>query len=739
MTKKLVFMILMVALVGLGLANGKTIVWVSDAHDTDTTVAGPDDQGWVDFLTSLGFTVEYPKGATAGTGYFQTLDAAKLAQLAAADLIIMSRDVSSGNYANDDTERAQWGGITTPLILMSQYLARSGNGRWFNTTAITARAAYFQLRAVNPADPLFDDVLLDANKDTVWHDVNVWPGHSSFINTTDAGNGRVLAVRPDNGNILIAEWDAGKPFYNATPNVMVGGPRMLFSGGTQEVDATQGRWGAYNLTAAGEQIFVNALKRYLGDFMYNSAPQVNAGPDQSVNLQGGVATAQLAATVQDDGDPYGVILYDWRLISGPAPVVYTNGIADPTVQFSARGAYEFRVTVYDYDPNNPAHDPGKSASDTVRVRVKDAAIDDVLLGHWTFDEGQGKTANDSAGINDAGTLTSTTTFADPNWVDGWVGDHALAFYGISYVQIADATPVDANLPPFQWEITTAAWIKVNAFNNPWETIMGRGVETWRFGRENLTNRVTIHLEGVQESLAGSANVNDGYWHHVAATYDGKRVVTYVDGRVDATMDVSGPITVDMSLPITIGNRIDNLGGRGWNGLIDDVRLYTYAISAEDVIDLAKMGKNVIPSINAGPDITLSLTYEDSIVLDAVGMDLNDDTLAYEWTVVGPAAVEFIPSAYVEKPTVRFSQQGVYTFHVTVNDGIAGLDGGIFDEVVVTTTRPSCADIIAQGMSLATDLNKDCYVDLQDLAILAANWARCYDPQQSGCENPFKWE
>jgi hypothetical protein len=719
----------------------KTIIWVSDAHDTDATTPGPDDQGWVDFLTSLGFNVMYPKGSSPGTGYYQVLDAAKLAELQSADLIIMSRDVSSGGYASDDAERNQWCSITKPLILMSQYHARSGNARWFNTQDLDARVAYYSLRAVNPEDPLFDNVLLDANNDVVWHNAAAGPGSSSFIRTSNAGTGRVLAVRPDNGNILIAEWDGGQPFYTSTPNVTPLGPRMFFSGGTQENSDNKG-WGVYNLTDAGEQIFVNALKRYLGDFYYNSVPQVKAGPDQTVNIQGGVATAQLTATSKDDGNPYGILFYDWKVISGPAPVTWSNhGHQNPTVQFTARGIYEFEVTLYDYDPNNVAHTQGKSASDRVRIRVKDPAKDDLLLGHWTFDEGTGAIANDSAGHNDYGTLKSTTGAADPNWVEGWVGDSALEFYGISYVEITDATPFDANVPHFQWEITTAAWIKVNTFVNPWETIIGRGVETWRFGRESSSNHVTIHLEGVQESLTGKTNVNDGYWHHVAATYDGYRVVTYVDGRVDGTMDVSGPIKVDMTLPISIGNRMDNLGARGWNGLIDDVRLYTCAVSQDDIINLALMGKNVIPHIDAGPDLNISLTYTDSIVIDAVATDINGDPLTFTWTAVGPADVTFLPSANVEKPTVQFTEQGAYTFRVTVSDGKAGLEGDIYDEVIVTVTRPSCADVIAQGMVLNTDLNKDCYVDLEDLAIMAADWVRCYDPQQvtNGCENPFLWE
>jgi hypothetical protein len=374
----------------------------------------------------------------------------------------------------------------------------------------------------------------------------------------------------------------------------------------------------------------------------------------------------------------------------------------------------------------------------VYVRVKDSAIDDVELGHWAFDDGAGKTANDSAGVNDAGTLGSAVGGKDPNWVAGWVGSGALEFYGNSLVQIPDP-----NFGRLRWEITTAAWVKINAQTNPWASIIGKWNTTWRFARRDVTNDFTVHMSGVEEALAGPSNINDGYWHHVAATYDGNRVTTYLDGQVNSFMDASGPINEDLDPAhiVMIGNRGDNTAARGWNGWLDDVRLYSYAITAEDVMNLAKLGQNAIPRINAGPDLTLLMTTADSVILDAVGTDINGDTLNYQWTVVGPAGgVEFIPSATVEKPTVKFNKQGVYTFHVTVNDGTAGLAGDIFDEAVVTATSPTCEQVITQyGLTLLTDLNKDCRVDLADFALMAADWVRCYDPQQAACENPFKWQ
>ena len=61
-------------------------------------------------------------------------------------------------------------------------------------------------------------------------------------------------------------------------------------------------------------------------------------------------------------------------------------------------------------------------------------------------------------------------------------------------------------------------------------------------------------------------------------------------------------------------------------------------------------------------------------------------------------------------------------------------------MIVTATSPNCQQVITEyGLTLLTDLNKDCRVDLADFAMMAADWVRCYDPQQAGCENPFLWE
>jgi MSHA biogenesis protein MshQ len=59
---------------------------------------------------------------------------------------------------------------------------------------------------------------------------------------------------------------------------------------------------------------------------------------------------------------------------------------------------------------------------------------------------------------------------------------------------------------------------------------------------------------------------------------------YVDGKLDASRQGSGPIATN-DFPVCIGENIQ-LTGRCFNGLIDDVRVYNYALSENEIAALA---------------------------------------------------------------------------------------------------------------------------------------------------------
>lgn len=117
MSKKLIYLIFVVLV--LGLANGgwgvTKIIVVTDNPANET--------GYEPFLKEIlgsDIIVEMEDAK-----YRDPLDAAKRANLEAADLIIVSRQTSSGSY---NAEPGFWNGLTTPIILHSGFLSR-GN-RW---------------------------------------------------------------------------------------------------------------------------------------------------------------------------------------------------------------------------------------------------------------------------------------------------------------------------------------------------------------------------------------------------------------------------------------------------------------------------------------------------------------------------------------------------------------------------------------------------------------------------------
>ncbi len=237
------------------LLNGANVMWVSEACD-DTKDGVRDDQPWIDFLTAQGYKIDYRMGPAFGNGFWRTLDQAKIDALNAADLIIVSRNMNSGEY-NNGTERDQWNGVKTALILMSPHVGRSSHWKWFSSTSIPNGAPILQ--PVDPKHVAFTGVTIDAKGQvTAVADTRQF----QVMGVKTVGNGTVIATDAASGNTWIALWQAGVEFYAGSGQIPAG-PRVFFAGGTQEAAATAtapaiGR-GELNLTDSGKAVFLNVM------------------------------------------------------------------------------------------------------------------------------------------------------------------------------------------------------------------------------------------------------------------------------------------------------------------------------------------------------------------------------------------------------------------------------------------------------------------------------------------------
>jgi hypothetical protein len=90
----------------------------------------------------------------------------------------------------------------------------------------------------------------------------------------------------------------------------------------------------------------------------NSAPAVEAGPDQAITSP---AAAVLGGSASDDGLPEGALSLAWEKVSGPGEVTFVDSAAESTsASFSTAGTYVLQLT---------ASDGLSSSSDSLTVTV----------------------------------------------------------------------------------------------------------------------------------------------------------------------------------------------------------------------------------------------------------------------------------------------------------------------------------------------------------------------------------
>ncbi len=206
-----------------------------------------------------------------------------------------------------------------------------------------------------------------------------------------------------------------------------------------------------------------------------------------------------------------------------------------------------------------------------------------LVARWEFEESKDGMVPDTSGNNLHGRLVGDArVYTDPDRgqvlrLDGagdWVDCGADGRFDLT----------DA--------ITISVWIRVGGFDKAWQTVVAKGNRAWRLQRDRATDDLQFAGGGVGATRARSepnaggrdrTHVNDGKWHHVAAVYDGRRLSLYIDGAPDTVVPALAFTRIDTSTdPVLIGNNAGAPGPSEWDGLIDDLRIYNYALPPQAI-------------------------------------------------------------------------------------------------------------------------------------------------------------
>jgi len=234
-----------------------------------------------------------------------------------------------------------------------------------------------------------------------------------------------------------------------------------------------------------------------------------------------------------------------------------------------------------------SNDFGSVESDLTEVLVKDGILNG-LVGWWKFDEGSGTVAYDSSGNGNDGNLMN-----GPTWTDGKVGG-ALSFDGAnSEVNCGNDSSLELS-----GEITLASWINPNSGADN-SKIFGKTdngpdngyAVNWDKNYEgNFPGGGIQHMNAGNEWREwgnGSEEFTANTWYHIVYTKKNSIEYAYVNTVLVNQWLVKRNIPTN-NADFKIGYSEDAVSG--FNGLIDDVRIYDRALSAEEVQALYNLGQ-----------------------------------------------------------------------------------------------------------------------------------------------------
>ena len=227
-------------------------------------------------------------------------------------------------------------------------------------------------------------------------------------------------------------------------------------------------------------------------------------------------------------------------------------------------------------------------------QLRPPAVDEALIGYWTFDEPVGGQCRDvSGGGLDAAPDRPTAGLVRTPGVFGG----AMGFTGRHMLRLT-AQPKLADLKA----ISLTAWVRPTRFERYNEI----------FRKEDGSRRVLFSFQEHARILSLGLNVGgyvecdarldpkavlDGGWHHCAATFDGRAMRVYLDGRLIGSLKRSGPIVAGGSAPGCIGS---TNGGECFQGAIDELRIYREALTGDQIGRMYRNGLKALANRPKSP-------------------------------------------------------------------------------------------------------------------------------------------
>lgn len=296
--------------------------------------------------------------------------------------------------------------------------------------------------------------------------------------------------------------------------------------------------------------------------------------------------------------------------------------------------------------------PGTNISDTLQLQFP--------TGRYDFEDTNNAGIDTSGHHNDANCSGSSGTNVDIVTTNAAVGNDARQFFGDSSICFAGGySPGISNA--LSGDFTVTAWINTtNSINSDSDNAIS-GMSVFFAYSEQTNGTIPISITGSKAAFSvyntngedttihSTTSVTDGLYHLIAVT----RTMTnglmhlYVDGVLEAS-GTGSAAPIQTHGTIFIGG-----GSYGYNGLVDDIRVYGGALPPEDIAALAANGaltfsralgtSNVIWSTGGDSQWFLETTntYNGAPAAAQSGSVTNEQSSVLSATVTGPGTLSFV--------------------------------------------------------------------------------------------------
>ncbi|MFQ5620468.1 MAG: S8 family serine peptidase, partial [Candidatus Nanoarchaeia archaeon] len=230
-------------------------------------------------------------------------------------------------------------------------------------------------------------------------------------------------------------------------------------------------------------------------------------------------------------------------------------------------------------------------------------------------------------------------------------------------------------------VTYEAWIKPNSFSSSGlnKSII---INKWVPGLEDkdlfITQTGLVQFFLATSGIGGinsssTATIPLGDFTHIAGTYDGSTARVFINGVLNGTKTGATAAVLNSNGTLFVGDnpeRVSFEGGlRGFNGTIDQVRIWNYNLTGEQIAEIfaaenASQNYKTIHSsmTDIGQNWSVNVTPND-------GLEASDGLTTTSNTVSILAAVPSITSIILNTTNAQNTTVENLTLHLTVNDPV----------------------------------------------------------------------